>query len=600
MAYRRLMKLMGVIAALAMLAAACGDDGAEPAPSAGEPAAEPSGEPAGETVAELAAEPSGETVAEPAAEPSAEAAAEPSGEPSGEPVAEPAQEPAPQISTTFVDLLSSVPETISPETRTSISLNQIPSWTAGLVRDRGSDPGETLFPSSDEVDPFLAESWVRDDNGNLVFTLRDDVVSRAGNPLTADDVLWTFQRANAIYPGISTFHSLAGIDPEDPLTVLNERQVRVNLTFDSKWTLAYLAHIAYGIWDRTVLEEYATDEDPWASNWLSTTATAGFGPYDVTDFAPGEQITLTANPNWPDPLYFETVILRAVSDASTRVQAVLAGDAQHTNGLSWPLFDDAVKRSATEPVEAYTVLANSVLEFGVVHNVEPFGDPRVRRALSLAIDRQAIIDSVFAGYGAPALYQVHSGLANLPDDLPKFEYDPNRAQELLAEAGAENLEFTFTASPASTGSYTEDLLALIQAQLGAVGVKMNIEIIASPGEFFGRIVGFQIQGRLGSNPLTLADVAQNIVHALTQRFSASTFMVYEDAALKEKAAELVTTPPGPASDAIISEILFTIAEDIPFVMLVEVPNQVVTQAGIAGYRGYVIPQMYYDLLAPAT
>src|SRR5450755_3812925 len=161
---------------------------------------------------------------------------------------------------TFVDLVGELPtnldETGTPDTAAT---RLLPSWSSELVRPKGAAPGpNAVLAPDDAVVPYLATSWQRDPNGDYTFRLRHRVRGVSGNPFTAADVKWSLERAVARSPVAPFLFALGHIDSANPVTVLDDYRVRINVTAPSPFTLSVLASYDAAIYDSALYRSHAT------------------------------------------------------------------------------------------------------------------------------------------------------------------------------------------------------------------------------------------------------------------------------------------------------------------------------------------------------
>jgi peptide/nickel transport system substrate-binding protein len=186
----------------------------------------------------------------------------------------------------------------------------------------------------DGYEPRLAESWTStiNDDGTVTwtFTLRSGVTSCAGNTLTADDVIYSWQRAKSVSGGspvtwflgnVSAILGLEVFEEDEALKELNETEVRKVDDLTVEFTQVnendlfprVQAITFQGIFDSTVMLEQATDDDPWAHNYTDTENIPAYGAYCLSNWTKGTEITLTANPNYyRDQPQFQTITIRKV------------------------------------------------------------------------------------------------------------------------------------------------------------------------------------------------------------------------------------------------------------------------------------------------
>lgn len=338
----------------------------------------------------------------------------------------------------------------------------------------------------------LAESWVvADDLMSYTFTLREGVQSPFGNELTTADVQWSFERSAAV-EGVGLFaFGLASIDVENPVTVQDDRVFTINLTDPSPVFLPLFAIplFAVPIFDTVEVQKHATDEDPWARDWLAT-HTAGFGPYHVEEYSPGNQVVWVQNPNyWEGDLPVQRIIHREVPDESTRLSLIREG------GVDVATFLGARSRQEAAEADGVKVLGtqgNIGLIVGLNNAVAPFDNVAVRQAVAHAIPVADIIRTVyldeefavdFEGYVPSSFPFAHQGAF----DYWPYDFDIEAAQALMEDADVESADVTLTIN--STRPEHQQAAILIRDSLAQIGINVTIDEL-SPAryqeQYFGR------------------------------------------------------------------------------------------------------------------
>jgi peptide/nickel transport system substrate-binding protein len=344
--------------------------------------------------------------------------------------------------------------------------------------DAGACVADAPTPIDDESP--LVQSWsVTDDGLGIEIELKDDVMSAAGNVLTSADVAWTIDRIKALDVGAQTlWFTVGGFDKANTITVTDDTHFTLNLAKPSALAPYALAGIAGIIYDSTVAKENATAEDPWAVTYL-TDHTANFGPWDLESFSP-QQLTFTANENYAGERgNVSTVTVQTVTDASARIQLVQSGQASETNGLDYTQLASLASGNGVEVVQC----TSPQRDWLGLNAADPIvGDTAVREAISLALDRDAIAASVYQGFAQPAASGLSAAYGVAAGE--HYEQDLDAARELLADAGhPDGFELTLSVSPAQPGTYSQNLAALIQQQLGEIGITVAVETIPSASDF---------------------------------------------------------------------------------------------------------------------
>lgn len=295
---------------------------------------------------------------------------------------------------------------------------------------------------SGEPRPRLALSWT--DTGGTVwdFVLRPDVRFSDGTKFTASDAAFTLARVPAMTGTVADFSEyVKGIATVE---VTGEDRLRISTKGAFPLLPDYLA--AIGIVSR-VHGENATTADYNAGK-----AAIGTGPFRLVSWARGDRLTMARNDAyWGPPPAWDTVTFRYVKSAASRLAALLAGDADLIDTVS---VQDVERLRGDPRFAVVSGLSADLVGFvfdkretpspqiagpdGQKLAVNPFHDPRVRRAVNLAIDREAIRDRVMNGQAAVDNQLMRPGQYGHDPEMPPARHDPAEARRLLAEAGYPN------------------------------------------------------------------------------------------------------------------------------------------------------------------
>lgn len=337
------------------------------------------------------------------------------------------------------------------------------------------------FDEAGEPQPMLAESWDIPDDQTYVFTLREGVTFHNGQPLTAADVKHTFDRIKdeaTASPRIAQFTSVDAIEATDDLTVT----FRLNAPYGP-----FLATLSSGF--SSIVP---------ADDTLDLQAEmVGTGPFMLESWQQDTETVLTAFADYrvAEEPQLATLRYRIMTEESARLAAIRTGEIQLT-AVADPLTVESAQQS-----EGVQVLEHDTTDYyllGLNCAEAPFDDPKVRQALSLAIDRQAIVDAVFFGRGhvsgpiVPTLGQ----WAQPVDQLPNYTVDREQATALLEEAGAADLSFTILVG--SLYQEFESIALVIQDQLAEIGVTVELEPVEW-GTFIDRWIARDFQGFVSYN-----------------------------------------------------------------------------------------------------
>jgi len=322
----------------------------------------------------------------------------------------------------------------------------------------------TLDYASNKVKPDIAESWKNVEPNVVEFKLRQGVKFHGGREVTAEDVKYTFDRLmdeklavplrSYLGPGFST-------------QVVDKYTVRVKNSDVFAPIVSVLAdRRPTAIVDREVVEK----------NGDLKNSDAGSGPFKLVEYTPDVKVILERNGDyWEKDLpILERVEFRIIPEETARLAAIRAGDVDMTV-LKDPKNAKLLKDDKNVNLNDVPSFWRSASPFNIAH--KPLDDVRVRQAISYAIDRQEIINTVLLGDGVPTgplpPGETEWAIPVNNENFPTYKYDPDKARALLKEAGAEGLKISIQAAPA----YAPDIptAQVLQAQLKKVGIDLQIQ-----------------------------------------------------------------------------------------------------------------------------
>jgi peptide/nickel transport system substrate-binding protein len=319
-----------------------------------------------------------------------------------------------------------------------------------------------------KLDLDLAVSYkMLDDQLTWEFKLREDALFHDGTPVTAADVAYSINRVITDETGadFTNFSPLKEAKAIDTFTVqiISKEPYPVMLNL--------LAKGGASILPKAYIEKVGMDE--FVANPI------GSGPYKLTEYVKDDHVTLVPfadyygeqNPDWNE------VIFRVVPESSTRVGELIAGNVDLVN-LVIPAEWDRV--NGNEGTSIVNGPSTRVYQLALKVDKGPTSDLRVRQAIDLAIDDNAIVDQILKGAGTPTQTRIPSGINGCNEDLVGVcNYDPERAKELLAEAGYAD-GFTLKIE-APTGRYLMDteICQAVSAMLAQVGITVDLQLLES-------------------------------------------------------------------------------------------------------------------------
>lgn len=333
--------------------------------------------------------------------------------------------------------------------------------------------GLVQFKNSNlEVEPALAESWTPSEDGTVwIFNLRQDVKFHDGTDFNADAVVFSFKRLideNHPYYGMGDYSYFDWLlaDAIKDVKAVDEYTVEISLNDKFAPFLTYLGYYSEFIVSPTAVKKYGQDffKNP-----------VGTGPFKFTEWKKDEYIKLSANEDyWDEKPEINTLIWKVVPDDSTRLMELESGQVQAIKHIS-PNQLDKIK-SNDQLVLKQCAGANI---FFASFNTEkkPFNDLRVRQAVNYAIDMDKLVNSSYEGLATRAVNPMPPTIFGFNNDVKAYPYDPEKAKELLAEAGYPNglnIELNVFSEARPYVSRPIDVAQIIKSDLSKAGINCKL------------------------------------------------------------------------------------------------------------------------------
>lgn len=353
------------------------------------------------------------------------------------------------------------PQSLDPAAVTALNdFRILVNMYDGLVRFRDG---------SLDIEPALAESWEISDDGTVyTFTLREGVSFHDGSPFDAEAVVFHFERMlDEEHPHHDTgpFPLAFFFSAVEDVEAVDARTVRFTLNEPYAPFLSNLAYPTGLIPSPTAIAASGAD--------FGRTP-VGTGAFRFERWDANTAVVVTRNEvYWDGAPPLEAVVFRPITDANTRVAEMLSGGID----VMMEVPPDSLARFADDEAFSVHEQAGPHLWFVILNTREPpFDDVRVRQAVNYAVDKQALVENVLQGTAEIAAGPVPPAFAWAYDDtLEPYPHDPERARELLAEAGVESATLTFLVTEGGSGMLDPvPMGTAIQADLEAVGLSVEI------------------------------------------------------------------------------------------------------------------------------
>lgn len=334
-------------------------------------------------------------------------------------------------------------------------------------------------PSTGEFVPGLAERWeISEDGMTYTFYLKRGVKFHDGEPFTAHAVKYFLDKAvDPSVPYAFNFHytQIGSVE------VIDDYTLRIHMREPDARVLTALATVYSGLPSPAAREAAGPD--------YGTTVVVGTGPFKLEEWIPGEHLIIVRNEEYagwgPDffknkgPAYLDRVIYRYVPDPAARAIEVETGNVDIAVGVP-PADLERLQRNPDIEVVELPSMSYRFLSI----NTQKFSDVRLRRAIFHAINQQELVDAVLLGYGYPARGYVPHHIPGFFDAASVYEYNPDKARQLIAEAGyternAQGIamrngeKLTFDLYTEAEPEYRQ-IGEVLRQQLARVGIEVNV------------------------------------------------------------------------------------------------------------------------------
>lgn len=310
-----------------------------------------------------------------------------------------------------------------------------------------------------QIHPGLAESWKQLDDKTMQFNLRKGIKFHNGDDFTAEDVKFSFERM------MNSPRIAFVLPPIERIDIVDDYTVNIVTKTPFGPLLAHLSHPALGMVSKKLLTENpeALKEKP-----------IGTGSYKFKEWIYGDKLVLEKNEDFYDKneRRLKYIIFKNVVEASNRAIGLETGEIDIATPIS-SVDEENIKNNPklqllTKPSISYTYIGMNMTKV-------PLNDIRVRKAINYAIDKQAIIDVILNGNGKIATSPIAPGVFGFTDKTKNYEYNVEKAKELMKEAGYEN-GFT-TSILVFSGEANTQTAEIVQAYLKEIGIDLKIEIV---------------------------------------------------------------------------------------------------------------------------
>lgn len=334
------------------------------------------------------------------------------------------------------------------------------------------DPLFRIDPRDGSFYGWLAEEWkISDDGTEVKVKLHEGVKFSNGDLLTSEDVKWTLETAKSEPFCARWVTAFEGIE------VIDDYNFIMKFEYYFPNMLKNFSTYNMNIMPAKYFQEVG--REAYAENPI------GSGPFIVEKVIPGDRIIFKANKEYfrGAPSY-ETLIVKIMQDNNSALMALEAGDVDVVHDLK-PNFKSTVE--SNEDLKWEENISTVYVFMQLNNQKEPLNDPRVRRALNIAINRDQIQQVALNGGGLMAPYGISPYSSEWSDDDPIPKYDPEEARKLLAEAGyPDGFDITLTCR---AGDYQKPAAEIVMANWEDIGVKTNVDVMERNAQLSDLISG---------------------------------------------------------------------------------------------------------------
>jgi len=454
----------------------------------------------------------------------------------------------------------------------------------------------------------LAESW-EFDPGSLTWTmhLRHGVKSCAGNPFTADDVLWTYSRDKSVSGQapiswfIASVGSIDGFNRDvfkpgadkslgTAITKVDDYTVKIRQSAPNPLFLETLTVYSSYPFDSVELKKHLTPQDPWGHAYVNNVNVPSFGAYCLERWTKDDEFVLRANPDYyrgkPD---IDRVVIKKVPQSANRALTLRSGQAQLTQRLTAREFEGL--RNA-RGVKVAGIYGNEVLFLGLNFKTKPFDNPKLRQAIAEAMPYHQLAVIGYANQARKWDAQYATSLDLYVKPATQYDQDPAKAKQLLAEAGypdgkgLEAFPDAFKLSfVAERESYLGPIATSIQSALRDVGIPVQLDPLPQTQLADRRIIKKDL-------PMALSDtekpVGPDVIYA-TKLFFASqsaggvnNLVNYDSPEVDKLFFAAIGEPDTAKRAALADQIQNIVQRDLAWVPLLETKSQWAFSAKLSG------------------
>lgn len=438
---------------------------------------------------------------------------------------------------------------------------------------------ETLVDQTEEMEliPGLAEEWSQIDDTTFEFKLKQGVMFHNGEEFKASDVKFTLLRALES-PNVG--HIVEAIDPAK-IVVVDDYTVQIGTKEPFAPLLAHLAHTG-----ASILNEKAVTEagDDYGQNPVGT------GPFKIESWTNGDNIVLVRNDEYhKDPAKLTKITFRAIPEDTNRAIELETGAVDIVYDVS---PNDLARVEENPDLTLIRDLSLSTGYIGFNCAKEPFNNVKVRQAINMALDTEAIVNTVYKGLGSPADGPLTPQVWAANRELEQYGYDVEAAKALLAEAGYP--EGFSTTIWTNENPQRMQMAEIAQNQLAAIGINTEVKVME-----WGAYLDGTANGEHDMFILGWVTVTGDPDYGLFPLFHSSTFgdagnrTFYSNPKVDELLEKGRFSTDPAEREAAYKEVQQIVRDEAPWVFMIFNENASATGANVKGFKQH--PAGHYRL-----
>ncbi len=337
--------------------------------------------------------------------------------------------------------------------------------TGGLIGDLNLFTGE------------IAKEFTVSADGIATFRLREGAKFADGTPITTEAVKYTYERIFGVKAVTAALIRMATVMDADHVTVVDPHTVQMKMDKPNPLLFGNMAQFGHAIVNPAQIKPHTSSQDPWATGWMKTHA-AGAGAFVLERWTPGTEIVLSRNDHyWAGPAKLKQIVFKIVPDPSTRALLLRRGAVDMAMDLA---LQDITTLKDDPNVVIHEFPTTIVKYIGMNLKVKPFDQVKVRQAIAYAVPYETILHEAIKGFGRPLRSPVPAGMPSHDETIWMYNTNPQKAKELLAEAGFPD-GFKTRLTIRAGFPVDEQIAVWVQSSLRPLGVEVEIEKLPLAG-----------------------------------------------------------------------------------------------------------------------